>query len=294
MVFEGCATALITPFTNDEVDIASLKKIIDYELSCKVDALCVLGTTGEPCTLSDDERRIVIDLAVKQVNGRVPLIVGCGSNSTKTAIRNVKEAKELGADAVLVVTPYYNKCTQQGLIEHYTSIANSTSLPIICYNVPSRTGVNMLPSTFETLAKIENIKGLKEASGNMQQIAECIRIASTYNKAVYCGDDALSVSSMSLGAKGVISVVSNALPMLVGNMTRAIKQNDYTLAGEIQLSLLPLISLLFQETNPIPIKYCMHYLGFCQNTLRLPLTSVSKQLQSKLEVELDKLTKQIV
>ncbi len=283
MIFEGCATALITPFTNDEVDVDSLKKIVKYQLSNDVNALVALGTTGEPSTLNEEEKRLVVDTIVKETMGRVPVILGCGSNSTAICMQNVKQASRLGVDGVLIVTPYYNKCTQEGLVFHYTEIAKSTPLPIILYNVPSRTGVNMLPSTFEKLAHVDNIVGVKEASGNMAQIAEYIRIANMYNKAIYSGDDALTVPSMSLGAKGVISVVSNALPKRVATMTSSMRDGNLILAKDVQLSLLPLVDALFCETNPIPIKHAMSALGLCENTLRLPLTQMTKRNADKLE-----------
>ncbi len=283
MIFEGCATALITPFTNDEVDVDSLKKIVKYQLSNDVNALVALGTTGEPSTLNEEEKGLVVDTIVKETMGRVPIILGCGSNSTATCISNVKRASHLGVDGVLIVTPYYNKCTQDGLVFHYTEIAKSTPLPIILYNVPSRTGVNMLPSTFEKLAHIDNIVGVKEASGNMTQIAEYIRIANKYNKAIYSGDDALTVPSMSLGAKGVISVASNALPKRVATMTSAMRDGNLTLAKDIQLSLLEFVNALFCETNPIPIKHAMERLGLCENTLRLPLTKMTNKNANNLD-----------
>ncbi len=283
MIFEGCATALITPFTNDEVDVDSLKKIVEYQLSNGVNALVALGTTGEPSTLGEDEKRLVVNTVVQEANGRVPVILGCGSNSTAIAIQNVKQASRLGVDGVLIVTPYYNKCTQDGLVFHYTEVAKNTHLPIIIYNVPARTGVNMLPSTFERLAHIDNIVGVKEASGNMTQIAEYIRIANKHNKAIYSGDDALTVPSMSLGAKGVISVVSNALPKHVATMTSAMRDGNISIAKDTQLSLLPLVDTLFCEINPIPIKHAMSALGLCENTMRLPLTKMTKQNADKLE-----------
>lgn len=298
MLFQGTATALITPFVGDEkndtknstVDIKSLKKLLQFQLEGGVDAVVVLGTTGEPATMTKDEKEIVIKTAVDMLKGKIPVIVGAGSNCTATAIDSCKFAQKLGADAVLVVTPYYNKCTQKGLIEHYTHIAKSTDLPIICYNVPGRTGVNMLPSTFAEIAKLDNIVAIKEASGNMEQIEEYIRIVGD-SAAVYSGDDGLTVPIMAMGGAGVISVASNILPDYVSTMTRALILGDLKKAGKMQLDLLPLVRALFSETNPIPVKYAAHVLGLCDGTLRLPLTEISAQNAEILMRELNAVKK---
>ncbi len=276
MMFEGTATALITPFTNDGIDINAFERILDFQIENGVNALVVLGTTGEPATMSKQEKDSIIRTAVHHANGRLPVIVGAGSNSTRGAIEACANAQDLGADGVLVVTPYYNKCTQEGLVEHYEAIAQSTSLSIICYNVPSRTGVNLLPSTFEKLAHIKNIVGVKEASGNMEQIEHCIRVANKYGKAVFSGDDALTVPVMATGGRGVISVASNAYPKFLSQMTDYALKGMFKDASAMQLALLPLIGALFSEVNPIPIKRAMQELGLCDGQLRLPLTRMTE------------------
>lgn len=291
MIFEGTATALVTPFTNDKIDFDSLERILNFQMENGVNALVVLGTTGEPSTMTKQEKQDVIRFVVRHANGRLPIIVGAGSNSTQGAIASCHEAQDLGADGVLVVTPYYNKCTQEGLVEHYRAIAQSTSLSIICYNVPSRTGVNLLPSTFEKLADIENIAGIKEASGNMEQIEQCIKVANDSGKVVYSGDDALTVPIMAMGGKGVISVASNAYPKFVSKMTEYALDSDYAKAREIQLAMLNLISALFCEVNPIPIKRAMQSLGLCDGQLRLPLTRMTEKNAEKLLSAMQELAK---
>ena len=211
MIFKGTATALITPFTRDGVDFESLDRILDDQLAGGVDAVVVLGTTGEPATMTMAEKRAVIEFAVKKLKGKLPVIVGTGANSTAAAVEMSVTAESLGADALLLVTPYYNKATQKGLIAHFTAVADAVHTPIICYNVPGRTGVNMLPATFAELAEHPNIAAIKEASGNMEQIEEAIRLAGD-KAVVYSGDDGITVPVMAMGGMGVISVVSNAAP----------------------------------------------------------------------------------
>lgn len=283
MIFNGSATALITPFTNDGVDVAAFEKLLDFQIENGTDAVVVLGTTGEPATMSQEEKEQIIKTAVRHVAGRIPVIVGAGSNSTQSAIKSCEIAQKLGADALLVVTPYYNKCTQNGLVEHYGAIAKSTDLPIVCYNVPSRTGVNMLPSTFEKLAEYKNIAGIKEASGNMEQIQQYIRLCNRMNKAVYSGDDALTVPIMAMGGKGVISVASNICPKFVAEMTASILDGNLEKASAMQLQLLPLISALFCEVNPIPVKKAMEMKGLCNGIVRLPLTQMTDENSAKLQ-----------
>lgn len=287
MIFKGTATAIITPFTEDGVDLIALEAILDDQLKNGVDAVVVLGTTGEPATMTQDEKKAVISLAVKKLKGVIPVIVGTGANSTATAIDSSILAQDLGADALLIVTPYYNKCAQEGIIAHYKAIADKTSLPIICYNVPGRTGVNLLPQTFAKLAEIENIVAIKEASGNMEQIEECLRLCK--GKAdVYSGDDGITVPVMAMGGLGVISVASNVIPKYVSDMTRAFLDGDMQKARDMQLDMLPLVKLLFCEVNPIPIKKAMQLKGACNGKLRLPLTEMTSQNADKLALELKK------
>lgn len=278
-IFKGCATALITPFTKDGVDFVGFKKLIDFQLSENIDALVVCGTTGEPATMTESERLSVIRFAVEYVDKRVPVIVGTGSNCTAKAVSYSKEAEDLGADALLVVTPYYNKCTQKGLIAHYSTIANAVKLPIICYNVPGRTGVNILPATFAELAKLPNIAAIKEASGNMEQITQTARLSSD-DADMISGDDGIVVPVMSVGGTGVISVVSNIAPKLMRQMTAAYLNGDTAAAAQLQLELLPLVKAMFCEVNPIPVKYAASLLGLCQNILRLPLTPAEAQSEN--------------
>lgn len=280
MIFRGTATALITPFTEDDkVDVKALCEIVERQIASGVDALVALGTTGEPATLSEEEKKQVVEVCIKQTRGRVPVIVGAGSNSTRHAIETCRMAQDLGADGLLVVTPYYNKCTQEGLVEHYGAIADSTSLPIICYNVSSRTGVNMLPETFARIAKRKNVIGIKEASGNMEQIEKCLALCPDK---VISGDDALTLPIMAMGGLGVISVASNVCPKYVADMTHYALDGEWEKARKMQLALLPLISALFCEVNPIPIKKAMAIKGYCTSKLRLPLTSLTPNNAEKL------------
>lgn len=280
MIFRGTATALITPFTEDDkVDVKALCEIVERQIASDVDALVALGTTGEPATLTEEEKKQVVNVCIKQTRGRVPVIVGAGSNSTRHAIETCRMAQNLGADGLLVVTPYYNKCTQEGLVEHYGAIADSTSLPIICYNVSSRTGVNMLPETFARIAERKNVVGIKEASGNMEQIEKCLALCPDK---VISGDDALTLPIMAMGGLGVISVASNVCPKYVSDMTHYALDGEWEKARKMQLALLPLISALFCEVNPIPVKKAMEIKGYCTSKLRLPLTDLTQSNTEKL------------
>lgn len=283
MIFEGTATALVTPFAKDKVDENALEKLIEYQLNGGVNALVLLGTTGESATLSQSERRQIIEIAKSKIANKIPLIVGAGSNDTEHAVKLCKTAQQLGVNALLVVTPYYNKCTQEGLVKHYKRIASATSLPIILYNVPSRTGVNLLPSTFKRIVEEnDNVVAIKEASGNMSQIMECIRLVEG-KASVYSGDDALTVPTMAMGGKGVISVASNLLPKKITDMTDSAIRGDFAKASKMQLALLPLISTLFCEVNPIPIKQALALKGLCNPDMRLPLTKMTAENSRKLE-----------
>ena len=291
VVFKGTATALITPFCNTGVDFDALNRLFDDQLASGVNAVVALGTTGEPATLSLDEKEAIVALAVKKLKGKIPVIVGCGSNSTLLACEACKRAEDMGADAVLAVTPYYNKCTQDGLVRHYGEMSKSTRLPIICYNVPPRTGVNMLPSTFKKLTdEFENVAAIKEASGNMEQIEECIRLVKG-RAAVYSGDDSLTVPIMAMGGDGVISVLSNVLPRETTKMTSLCLDGDYKSAAKAQLALLPLVKALFAEVNPIPVKYAAMLKGYGDGTLRLPLTYIEQKNAAALKALLTEFLK---
>lgn len=282
MIFKGTATALITPFTRDGVDFESLERILDDQLAGGVDAVVVLGTTGEPATMTMAEKRAVIEFAVKKLKGKLPVIVGTGANSTAAAVEMSVTAESLGADALLLVTPYYNKATQKGLIAHFTAVADAVHTPIICYNVPGRTGVNMLPATFAELAEHPNIAAIKEASGNMEQIEEAIRLAGD-KAVVYSGDDGITIPVMAMGGMGVISVVSNAAPRFTSEMTSAFLSGDLKKAAKMQLEMLPFVRAMFSEVNPIPVKKAMQLRGLCNGILRLPLTEMTAENAAKLE-----------
>lgn len=281
MIFKGTATALITPFTESGVDFDALDKLIDAQVAGGVSAVVVLGTTGEPATMTAAEKKAVIEFSVKKLKGVIPVIVGTGSNSTAAAIENSVQAEKLGADAILVVTPYYNKATQAGLIAHYTAIADAVNIPIICYNVPGRTGVNLLPATFAKIAEHRNIAAIKEASGNMEQIEEAIRL-SEGKAVVYSGDDGITVPLMAMGGMGVISVASNVAPKFTSDMTSAMLDGDLAKAAAMQLRMLPFVRALFCEVNPIPVKKAAQLKGLCNGIVRLPLTEMTEENAAKL------------
>ena len=289
-LFEGTATALVTPFTKSGVDFRALDRILDFQMQGGVDALVLLGTTGEPATMTQAEKDAVLTFAVQKLKGKIPLIVGAGSNSTAQAVENCKHAEELGADGLLVVTPYYNKCTQTGLVKHYETVANATKLPIIVYNVPSRTGVNVLPTTFLQLSEIDNVIGIKEASGNMAQIAKVASLVKG-KAAIYSGDDGITVPVLSLGGKGVISVASNVVPSFVATMTKMWFDGETEIARDMQLALTPLVDALFEEVNPIPVKKACELLGLCSHGVRPPLTTAKRTCANHLKHELAKFVK---
>lgn len=287
-IFKGVGTALVTPMKNGEIDFNAFDILLQKQIDASVDAVIILGTTGEPCTITNAEREQIIKFAVNKCKGKIKVVVGCGANDTKKAIEYYIQAERLKVDGALIVSPYYNKCTQKGILEHYKAISKSGGLPIIAYNVPSRTGVNILPETMLKLAEIENVVGVKEASGNITQILECFRILN--NKlAIYSGEDALNSIFMSLGAYGVISVASNVVPKLVKWVCDLIDMGDIFTSNQIQLKMLPFINSLFVEVNPIPVKYALHCLGLCENELRLPLTQISVTNEQVVKEELYKL-----
>ena len=286
-LFNGYCPAIITPMNSSgtKINFDKFRELINFQIENGAKAIVFLGTTGEPSTLSDKEKIEVIKFAVGEVGGRVPVIAGAGSNCTKTAINLVRKYEELGVDGILSVTPYYNKCTQSGLIKHYEEIAKSTILPIILYNVPSRTGVNMLPETVLKLSKVPNIVGLKEASGNIEQIMKIIKIVDN-NFSVFSGDDALTYSILAIGGKGVISVAGNIIPDKMNRLCESFFNGNIERSRIIQLELLDFIKALFIEVNPIPIKMALNLAGFKVGGLRLPLTSMQKENQQKLKNEM--------
>ena len=291
-VFTGSGVALITPFKEDkQVDFEMLATLIDRQINGHTDAIIVCGTTGEPATLSPEERTKVIDFAVKRVGKRIPVIVGTGANSTECAVENAKEAQHLGADAILVVTPFYNKATHKGLFLHYKMIADAVSLPVILYNVPSRTGCNLLPQTIKDIAdSCANIAGVKEASGSISQIADLAKLVGG-RVAIYSGNDDQIVPILSLGGKGVISVLANVFPQQTHDMVAAYLAGNTKEALQLQLEYLPFVHALFSEVNPIPVKAAMEEIGYPCGGLRLPLTEIEDVHRKALVEELHKLIK---
>ena len=283
-VFKGAAVAIVTPmYENGEVNYPKLGEIIDYQIAHKTDASVICGTTGEASTLSHEEHIEVIDYCVKKVAKRVPVIAGTGSNSTETAIYLSQEAEKSGADALLVVTPYYNKATQKGLIAHYTQVAESVSLPIIMYNVPGRTGCNIAPATAAALVKnVKNIVGIKEASGNISQVAKLMQLADGCID-LYSGNDDQIVPIISLGGVGVISVLSNVAPKQTHDIVAKYLDGDVKGSCELQLKALPLVDALFCEVNPIPVKAGLNLQGKNVGLPRLPLTEMEPQNQERLK-----------
>jgi len=287
-IFTGAATAIITPFKDGNVDYASLEKIIEFQIKGGIDAIVVCGTTGESSTLSDDEHREVIDFAVKKINGRVPVIAGTGSNDTVYAVDLTKHAVHSGVDAVLVVTPYYNKATQAGLVKHYNVIADASEKPVMVYNVPSRTGVNIKPETYFKLSQHENIVAIKEANGDISSVAQTMSLCGN-NIDLYSGNDDQITPILSLGGKGVISVLSNVLPYETSQICKTFFNGDVEKSRKLQLEYLKLIYLLFCEVNPIPVKSAMALLGYCGNEIRMPLSNMEEANLIKLKNEMENL-----
>lgn len=286
-IFKGAGVAIVTPFTQDDkVNFEELGKMIDFQIAGGTDAIIICGTTGESSTLTHEEHDACIKFAVEHTAGRVPVIAGTGSNSTAEAIRLSTHAQNNGADVLLLVTPYYNKATQKGLIQHYTAIANSVDLPIILYNVPSRTGVNILPQTAVTLAKnVKNIVAVKEASGNISQVAELAALADGCID-IYSGNDDQVVPLLSLGGVGVISVLSNVMPKLTHDMVMSYLNGDVKLSRQLQLSVMNLNKALFCEVNPIPVKEALNMMGWNAGAVRSPLCEMEPQHKELLRKEL--------
>ena len=282
IIFEGCGTAIATPFTEDGVNFEEFGRLLEEQIENEVDAIIVCGTTGEASTMTKEERKETIKFAIDVVNKRTKVIAGTGSNNTKDAIEMSKFAQSVGADGILVVTPYYNKTTQKGLIAHYSEIAKNVSLPIILYSVPSRTGVNILPETCVELSKIENIVAIKEASGNISQIAKIASLCGE-NLHIYSGNDDQIIPVLSLGGKGVISVLSNVMPKYTHNMVKTYLEGDVKAACTMQLEVLDLVDSLFSEVNPIPVKYALNLRGYKFGTPRLPLIELSEENKEKMK-----------
>ena len=277
-LFTGCATALITPFTERGIDYDAMGALIDFQIDSGVSALVVLGTTGESATVEEGERRELIAFCKEKIGGRVPMLVGTGSNSTKRTVAFTRDATELGADGILTVTPYYNKATVRGLYEHYREVAESTHLPVTVYNVPARTGLNMTDATLELLCDLPNIVGIKEASGGVEN---ALRILSRFGDryAVYSGCDELTVPLMSIGARGVISAVANIIPEKMAQMCTYFAENRVKESAELQRDIYPLIKEMFAEVNPIPVKTALYLMGKCENIFRLPMCRSTREAE---------------
>ena len=280
-VFRGAATAIVTPLNKDGIDYEQFARLIEWQIAEGIDAIVAVGTTGEGSTLTDKEHKDAIKFCVEQVRGRVPVIAGTGSNDTQYAIDLTLYACEVGADAMLLVTPYYNKATQKGMIESFKAVADVSTKPCILYNVPSRTGCNLTPASVAVLAEHPNIVAIKEASGNISQIAEIAALAGDKID-IYSGNDDQIVPILSLGGIGVISVLSNVMPKATSDMCKKFFDGDIAGARKLQLDLLPLVNALFCEVNPIPVKAAVSAMGYCENYVRLPLTPMEKQNEEKL------------
>ena len=280
-IFKGCGTAIATPFTEDVVNFEEFGKLLEEQIKQEVDAIIVCGTTGESATMTDKERKDTIKFAIDKVAKRAKVIAGTGSNNTRAAIELSKYAESVGADGILVVTPYYNKTTQAGLIEHYKAIAEAVTIPIIMYSVPSRTGVNINPETCVELSKIKNIVAIKEASGNLSQVAKIAALCRD-NLDIYSGNDDQIVPILSLGGKGVISVLSNVMPRYTHDMTQKFFDGKIREATQMQLDAIDLIDALFSEVNPIPVKYALNLMGYNYGKPRLPLVELSAKNQERM------------
>lgn len=280
--FTGAYTALITPFRNGEIDEPALRNLVEFQIRGGVDGLIPCGTTGESVTMTDFEHDRVIDIVIDQAGGRVPVVAGTGTNNTRATIEHTRYARAAGADGALVVVPYYNKPTQEGMYRHYAAIAEATDLPLILYNVPGRTGVNMTPETVVRLSAIPSIAGIKEASGNLDQVSQ-IAIETRPDFALLSGDDSLTLPIMSVGGHGVVSVVSNIVPEAVASLTAACLRGDFATARSIHHRLFDLCRAMFIENNPTVVKTAAALLGLCTGELRLPLTAMADGNRRRLE-----------
>lgn len=289
-IFKGVGTAIVTPFTDDDVNYDEFGRLLENQINAGVSAVIVCGTTGESATMSEEEKKKLIKYAIDKTANRIKVIIGTGSNNTISAIKMSQYAEKMGADGLLLVTPYYNKTTQEGLIAHYKAIADSVSLPIILYNVPSRTGVNILPETCQKLAKIDNITGIKEASGDISQVAKIASLCGD-DLAIYSGNDDQVIPILSLGGKGVISVLSNVMPEYTVEMLDSFWKGDYEKAGKMQVEAIEMIDALFCEVNPIPVKYVLNQMGYDFGIPRLPLVELSSKGKEKVDKAIKKYIK---
>jgi len=285
-MFRGSIVAIVTPFKDGKIDEKKLTDLIEFQIKNGTSGIVPCGTTGESATLNFQEHERVIEITIKQVKKRVPVIAGTGSNSTEEAIKLTKDAAKAGADASLQVSPYYNRPTQNGLYEHFSKIADAVDIPIILYNIASRTGVNIEPATIAKLAQdCKNIVGVKEASGNLDQMSR-IKLLSPKEFALLSGDDSLTLPILSIGGEGIVSVVANIVPGDVANLVDAFQKGDIKKAQELHYRLLPLVKAMFIETNPIPVKTAMGLLGLCEPDLRLPMSAMLSENVEKLKIAL--------
>jgi len=287
-VFKGMATAIVTPMTETGIDYEALGRFIEFQIESGINAIVVMGTTGENATIEYEDQKEIVRFTVEKAARRVPVIAGTGTNCTDHVLHLTRNACEVGADAVLVVTPYYNKATQKGLIAHFTAVADASTVPVILYNVPGRTGCNLLPRTVAKLAEHPNIVGIKEATGNMAQMVEIMHLCGDKID-VYSGEDALTVPMLAMGGAGTISVISNIAPKEAVAMTDAFFAGDLAAAAKMQCDLLPLVNACFCEVNPIPAKAGVSAMGFGQEHLRLPLTPMEEEHRAVLYAEMRKL-----
>ena len=290
IIFKGCGTAIITPFTKDGVNFNEFKKLIEFQIENGADSIIVCGTTGEASTMTLEEKKETIKFAIDVVNKRIPVIAGTGGNCTASVIEMTKYAESVGADAALIVTPYYNKTTQSGLLAHYNEIAKNTNLPIILYSVPGRTGVNITPTTCLELSKIPNVVAIKEASGNLSQVAEIAALCKD-NLHIYSGNDDQILPVLSLGGMGVISVLSNIYPKYTHDMVQNYFDGNSCKATKMQLDAIELVKALFCEVNPIPVKEAMNMIGFNCGTPRLPLIELSNSGKEQLKKAIENFNK---
>ena len=286
-LFTGSGVAIVTPFTNETVNFAALGRLLDFQLQNGTDAVIVCGTTGEATTMSYHERMRTIEFCVERVDGRVPVIAGSGSNATETAVTLSRDAERAGADGLLVVTPYYNKASQKGLIRHYTAIADAVDRPVILYDVPSRTGVTIAPETYAELAKHPNINGVKEAGGNFSNIQKTWNLCPA-DFSIWSGNDDETAAICMLGGRGVISVVANVLPAQMHRLTELCLANDYAAAGELQLELKDFCDAMFCDVNPIPVKTALNLMGWEAGPLRLPLCEPDEAVTARIRRALER------
>jgi 4-hydroxy-tetrahydrodipicolinate synthase len=287
-MFNGALSAIVTPFRDGEVDERALRDHIEWQIQSGVDGIVPCGSTGESATLSHDEHDRVIKITIEQTRRRVPVIAGTGSNSTAEAIRLTTAAREMGADGALIISPYYNKPTQEGIVRHYKMVAAAVDIPLIVYNIPGRTGSNIAPETFARLCEIRNVVGVKEASGSMDQISDIRRLCGD-RLTILSGDDSLVVPIMALGGKGVIATISNVMPHETHELAAAGLAGDFGRARDIHYKMMPLIRALFIETNPIPVKQALAFMGRCANELRMPLCKMSAPAADRLRTAMKEL-----